>query len=304
MLAALNHPNICAIYGFEEADGVRFLILELVEGETLARHAGAACDRARTGTGLPLDARVGDRAADRRGARSRARQRHRPPRSEASEHQDHAGRRREGSRLRPRQGRRWRWVVAGPDAAPPARRRDAQRRRHRHRRLHEPRAGARTAGRQAHRHLGVRLRALRDVDRARRRLPATRSPTRLPRFSSASRTGRRCRPTTPASIRRLLLRCLTKDPKSGCETSATSGSRSTRSTRSCQAGLRRRSHTSCVQEATRGCLGSRSHACRRRALAWQARRAPIDQERAAFGRFLAFHRLGRLRRFRRDLTRR
>src|SRR5262245_60107606 len=36
MLAALNHPNICAIYGLEEADGVRFLVLELVDGETLA----------------------------------------------------------------------------------------------------------------------------------------------------------------------------------------------------------------------------------------------------------------------------
>ena len=36
MLASLNHPNICAIYGLEEADGVRFLILELVEGDTLA----------------------------------------------------------------------------------------------------------------------------------------------------------------------------------------------------------------------------------------------------------------------------
>ena len=36
MLAALNHPNICAIYGLEEADGLRFLILELVEGGTLA----------------------------------------------------------------------------------------------------------------------------------------------------------------------------------------------------------------------------------------------------------------------------
>ncbi len=36
MLAALNHPNICAIYGFEEADGIRFLVLELVEGDTLA----------------------------------------------------------------------------------------------------------------------------------------------------------------------------------------------------------------------------------------------------------------------------
>ena len=36
MLAALHQPNICAIYGFDEADGVRFLILELVEGDTLA----------------------------------------------------------------------------------------------------------------------------------------------------------------------------------------------------------------------------------------------------------------------------
>ncbi|OGD18691.1 MAG: hypothetical protein A2W03_08860 [Candidatus Aminicenantes bacterium RBG_16_63_16] len=36
VLASLNHPNIAAIYGVEEADGKRFLILELVEGEDLA----------------------------------------------------------------------------------------------------------------------------------------------------------------------------------------------------------------------------------------------------------------------------
>ena len=36
LLASLNHPNIAAIYGFEEADDVRFLVLELVPGETLA----------------------------------------------------------------------------------------------------------------------------------------------------------------------------------------------------------------------------------------------------------------------------
>ncbi len=34
--ASLNHPNIAAIYGLEEARGVRFFSLELVEGETLA----------------------------------------------------------------------------------------------------------------------------------------------------------------------------------------------------------------------------------------------------------------------------
>jgi len=37
LLATLNHPNIAAIYGFEEAVGRRFLALELVEGETLQR---------------------------------------------------------------------------------------------------------------------------------------------------------------------------------------------------------------------------------------------------------------------------
>src|ERR687898_558362 len=35
-LATLNHPHIGAIYGLEEADGVSALVLELVEGQTLA----------------------------------------------------------------------------------------------------------------------------------------------------------------------------------------------------------------------------------------------------------------------------
>jgi serine/threonine protein kinase len=37
LLASLNHPNIAAIHGLEEAGGKRFLVLELVEGETLAQ---------------------------------------------------------------------------------------------------------------------------------------------------------------------------------------------------------------------------------------------------------------------------
>src|SRR5262245_54113577 len=36
LLASLNHPNIAAIYGFEEDSGTHFLVMELVEGETLA----------------------------------------------------------------------------------------------------------------------------------------------------------------------------------------------------------------------------------------------------------------------------
>ena len=36
VLASLNHPNIGSIYGLEEAEGVKALVLELVEGPTLA----------------------------------------------------------------------------------------------------------------------------------------------------------------------------------------------------------------------------------------------------------------------------
>jgi serine/threonine protein kinase/Tol biopolymer transport system component len=36
LLASLNHPNIAAIYGLEESSGTNFLVLELVEGQTLA----------------------------------------------------------------------------------------------------------------------------------------------------------------------------------------------------------------------------------------------------------------------------
>ena len=47
ILASLNHPNIAAIYGIEEAEGTRALVLELVKGPTLA-------DRISKGP-IPLD---------------------------------------------------------------------------------------------------------------------------------------------------------------------------------------------------------------------------------------------------------
>ena len=49
-LAALNHPNIAQIFGFERANGGRALVMELVEGPTLA-------DRIEQGP-LPLDEAV------------------------------------------------------------------------------------------------------------------------------------------------------------------------------------------------------------------------------------------------------
>ncbi|HKS96045.1 MAG TPA: protein kinase [Terriglobia bacterium] len=51
VLAALNHSNIAAIYGFEESDGVRALVMELVEGTTLS-------ERLKYGP-LPLDDSLG-----------------------------------------------------------------------------------------------------------------------------------------------------------------------------------------------------------------------------------------------------
>src|SRR5437667_11088360 len=37
LLASLNHPGIAVLYGLEDADGSPYLVLELVEGETLAQ---------------------------------------------------------------------------------------------------------------------------------------------------------------------------------------------------------------------------------------------------------------------------
>ncbi|MGH7741916.1 MAG: serine/threonine-protein kinase, partial [Candidatus Eiseniibacteriota bacterium] len=47
LLAALTHPNIAGIYGLEEDAGRRFLVLEYVEGDTLAGH--------QHGRALPID---------------------------------------------------------------------------------------------------------------------------------------------------------------------------------------------------------------------------------------------------------
>ena len=55
VLATLNHPHIGAIYGVEESDSVRGLVLELVEGETLAeRISGPGRTRRSHGRGLSV----------------------------------------------------------------------------------------------------------------------------------------------------------------------------------------------------------------------------------------------------------
>jgi eukaryotic-like serine/threonine-protein kinase len=47
VLASVNHPNIAAIYGLEDADGVKALVMELVEGEDLSKRIASGA--------IPLD---------------------------------------------------------------------------------------------------------------------------------------------------------------------------------------------------------------------------------------------------------
>ena len=102
-LAALNHPNIAAIYGLEKSAGTTALVMELVEGPTLADRIGERPDSHRRGTA--------DREADCRGDRGCPRAGHHSSRPEACKHQGSRRRHREGPRLRARQG-------DGPVAAP------------------------------------------------------------------------------------------------------------------------------------------------------------------------------------------
>jgi Tol biopolymer transport system component/predicted Ser/Thr protein kinase len=56
LLATLNHPHIAAIYGLEEQQGVVALVLELVEGPTLAELIESSGPKAQgSGKGLPLE---------------------------------------------------------------------------------------------------------------------------------------------------------------------------------------------------------------------------------------------------------
>ena len=163
LLASLNHPHIAAIYGFEDDGGHSRTGPGIRRG---TRRSPSDC-----GAGaLPIEEAVSDRAADRRRARGCARARasciaisNRPNikvqpdgtvkvldfgLAKATDRRRHTT-----AMARPRQRRpsmRTRdGVILGTAA------------------LHEPGAGARTRGGQTNRHLGLRLRALRDADGAR-----------------------------------------------------------------------------------------------------------------------------------------
>ena len=96
VLASLNHPNIGSIYGLEEAEGVKALVLELVEEPTLA-------DRIKQGP-IPLDEALPIAKQICRSPRSGPRAGCYPPRSEAGQRQGQGGRPGEGAGLRAGEG--------------------------------------------------------------------------------------------------------------------------------------------------------------------------------------------------------
>lgn len=64
VVAALNHPHIAAIHGLEESEGVRGLVLELVEGQTLAQKLTEAAKSSTPGLrlkeALPIARQIAD----------------------------------------------------------------------------------------------------------------------------------------------------------------------------------------------------------------------------------------------------
>ena len=132
LTSLLNHPNIVTVHDVGDMNGRPFIVMELVVGQSL--YAALQEERLK-----PARA-IRDRQPDCRWPGSRARRRHRAPRSEAAQHHADRGRPREDRRLRRRQdehggdGHRRSDVRGRPDG-------DVRRRRHG--RLHGPGAGDR-----------------------------------------------------------------------------------------------------------------------------------------------------------------
>ena len=99
LLAALNHPNIATIHGVEDASGIVAIVMELVDGLTLADIlAGSGLQNPKPqARALPLGDAL-NIARQTGGCFGRgARAGHRPPGPQARQRQRHGQRRREGA---------------------------------------------------------------------------------------------------------------------------------------------------------------------------------------------------------------
>jgi Tol biopolymer transport system component/tRNA A-37 threonylcarbamoyl transferase component Bud32 len=63
VLASLNHPNIAAIHGLEESNGIRALVMELVEGKTLAERISVAAGFSPAHAGLKAGSTTTERTS-------------------------------------------------------------------------------------------------------------------------------------------------------------------------------------------------------------------------------------------------
>jgi aminoglycoside phosphotransferase (APT) family kinase protein len=86
LLASLSHPNIATLHGLEESNGQKFLVMELVPGETLAERIVRGPLRVDECLGIFRQIAEGLEAAHEKGIippRSETRERHRHPHAPA-----------------------------------------------------------------------------------------------------------------------------------------------------------------------------------------------------------------------------
>ena len=199
LLASLNHPHIGGIYGFEDASGVPALVLELVEGHTLAERLEKG-PPVSVSEALHMARQIADALET------------------AHEHDIvHRDLKPANIKITPEGTVK----VLDFGLAKAVQRAEfrasdvrvvARRPRRRHAGLYESRAGARKACRSARRHLGIRMRVVQMLTGRVAFAAATVTDTlaavldREPDWSVLP-------DKTPPAIRRLLRRCLKKDPK-------------------------------------------------------------------------------------------
>ena len=236
VLATLNHPHIAQVYGLEESDGVQALVMELISGETLAdmiagagpsaRGARTPSDKVSSGKGLASDS-ARSRPLDFRRALAIARQI--ADALDAAHEKGIVHRDLKPGNIKIRPDGAVKVLdfglakAIGRTAAPGA---DLSQLADRHRSggrgresilgtaaYMSPEQARGQAGRQAHGHLGLRLRALRDAHRPRARSHATRS--RHHRRRHRTRSGLECAARGRAARRQAVVDsgACEKDPK-------------------------------------------------------------------------------------------